>query len=63
MADKTCPKCPNSPVMNKAPVIAIIPAMLDDRFPNVKKISDSSGSPVQLYECPHCHLVELYHEG
>jgi hypothetical protein len=58
MPDKTCPKCPNSPVMNATPVVSIIPAMSDERFVNVK-----CGLPIQAYECPQCHLVELYREG
>jgi hypothetical protein len=57
---KTCPKCPGSPAMNVTAVIGIIPAMNDDRFPNIEKISRTSGFPVQVYECPQCHLVELY---
>jgi hypothetical protein len=60
MAQKTCPKCPGSPVMNAAPVIVVIPAMNDERFVNVKKISETAGLPVEAYECPLCHLVELY---
>jgi hypothetical protein len=60
MQKRTCPKCPDSPEMNASPVIAIIPAMIDENFINVKKISDRGGLPVQAYECPECHLVELY---
>jgi len=63
MADKTCPKCPNSPVLKAAPMMAIIPAMIDEHFTNVKPISDTSGLPVQAYHCPQCHLVELYYKG
>jgi hypothetical protein len=46
--------------MNAAHVIGIIPAMKDERFVNVKKISETAGFPVQVYECPQCRLVELY---
>jgi hypothetical protein len=41
---------------------AIIPGMMDERFVKVKPISDSAGYPVSVYECPRCHLIELYHE-
>jgi hypothetical protein len=46
--------------MNAAPVVAVIPAMNDERFGNVEKISKAAGFPVQVYECPQCHLVEFY---
>jgi hypothetical protein len=62
MADKTCPKCPNSPVMRVAPVVGIIPAKSDEVL-SAKVINDACGLPVQAYECPNCHLVELYREG
>jgi hypothetical protein len=62
MADKTCPKCPNSPVMHAAPSLTVIPGMLDERFPSFKKINDKCGLAVRAYECPSCHLVELYRE-
>jgi hypothetical protein len=62
MADKTCPKCPDAPVMKTAPVVSIIPAMRDERF-STKVINDACGLAVQAYECPHCHLVELYRES
>ena|ERR1700731_649480 len=60
MAQKTCPKCPGSPVMNAVPVIVAIPAMIDERFVNVEKISRAAGLPLQAYECSQCHLVEFY---
>ena len=60
ISQKTCPKCPGSPTMNAARVIGIIPAMNDERFTNIEKISKTGGFPVQVYECPQCHLVELY---
>lgn len=63
MPDKICPKCPGSPVMTAGKIMAIIPGMNDERFVNVEAISEKGGYPVQVYECPRCHLVELYHEG
>jgi hypothetical protein len=57
---KTCPKCPGSPEMSAARYIAIIPAMNDENFVGVEKISKTGGFPVQAYECPRCHFVELY---
>jgi hypothetical protein len=61
MADKTCPKCPNSLPMNKSSRPAFIPALLPGQ--TVAGPSDPKPAfPVLIYECPHCHLVELYHE-
>lgn len=60
MADKTCPKCPNSIKMNVAEITAIIPYMVKAPFPEVKPISETAGYPVQIYVCPQCRLIELY---
>ncbi len=62
IAQKTCPKCPGSPAMSATAVIGIIPAMNDERFGNIEKISRTAGFPVRVYECPQCHLVELYRQ-
>lgn len=55
---KTCPKCPSSPEMVKNDKPFIIPALVDS---GEAPISNRLGGPVQIYECPQCHLVELYH--
>jgi hypothetical protein len=62
MADKTCPKCPNSPIMDATPVLGVIPSSLGESFSDAKVINEKCGLVVRAYECPHCHLVELYHE-
>lgn len=61
MADKTCPKCADAPVMKPAPVVGMIPAKQTGEL-SLKIISDACGFPVRAYECPKCHLVELYRE-
>jgi len=63
MAEKLCPKCPSSQTMKAMPTQAIIPAMRDENFVDVKPVSDRAGYPVSVYECPSCHFVELYHES
>jgi hypothetical protein len=60
IAEKTCPKCPNSPTMIRTDRFFMIPAMAESKAAKAP-ISDRMGAPVQIYECPHCHLVELYH--
>lgn len=62
MAAKTCPKCPNSPIMTATKIVAIIPFMVNERFVNIKPVSETAGYPVQLYVCPQCRLIELYQE-
>jgi hypothetical protein len=62
VAEKTCPKCPNSVPMKTNGIEAIIPAVLDPRFPNPDgPISKKAGLPVQTYVCPNCNFVELYY--
>jgi len=56
--NKTCPKCPNSPPMTRTDCVFIIPQLGDKKG---EPISSRLGAPVQAYECPRCHLVELYH--
>jgi predicted RNA-binding Zn-ribbon protein involved in translation (DUF1610 family) len=64
MEDKKCPKCPNSPVMRKAQRTGAIPVLLDERFStgSGKIYGDKAAITVAAYECPDCHLVELYRE-
>jgi len=62
MEDKTCPKCPGSPSMRAVPVVGMIPARKGAEL-SAKIINDACGFPVQVYECPTCHLVELYRES
>ncbi|MGB9510716.1 MAG: hypothetical protein WBU20_03450 [Candidatus Acidiferrum sp.] len=62
MAEKTCPKCAGAPVMKAAPVAGMIPAK-DAHTLSTKVINEACGFPVRAYECPHCHLVELYREA
>lgn len=58
-SEKVCPKCPNSPPMMKNTGPFMIPALSQNKKP---PISDRMGAPVQIYECPNCHLIELYHD-
>ena len=62
MADKKCPRCPDS-IMDGKKIVAIVPFMMNEKFVNVKVVSDSGGYPVQVYICPNCRLVELYQEA
>jgi hypothetical protein len=48
--------------MTAGKIVAIIPGMNDEHFVNVKAVSETGGYPVRVYECPRCHLIELYHE-
>jgi hypothetical protein len=57
MAEKTCPKCPNSPPLNKLDSKNIVPALVPADF----SVSTKTGLYVQPYVCPHCQLVEFYH--
>lgn len=61
MAVKTCPKCSDAPVMQASPVVGIIPARRTGEL-SAKVVNDACGFPIRAYECPHCHLVELYRE-
>ena len=57
--EMTCPKCTNSPPMKKSELFGFIPAL----SPNEKVAGPTEpkpGFPVSIYECPRCHLVELY---
>jgi hypothetical protein len=61
MPEKTCPKCPNSPAMKESTRLGFISALSPDgkvAGPTEPKL----GFPVSVYECLHCHLVELYHQ-
>lgn len=62
MEYKTCPKCLDSPTMKAVPVIGMIPARSGGEL-SPKVINDACGFPVQVYECPSCHLVELYRQA
>ncbi len=55
MAIKTCPKCPNSQMKEVTVADGVIPAITSD-----SKISETDCFPVVLFECPRCHLVEIY---
>jgi hypothetical protein len=61
MAMKTCPKCPGGPEMQASPVVGIIPARRNGEL-SPKVVNDACGFPIRAYECPNCHLVELYRE-
>ena len=61
MAEKTCPKCAGAPVMEKSAVVGIIPAKSGSEL-TAKVVNEACGLPVLAYECPKCHLVELYRE-
>jgi hypothetical protein len=61
MAVKTCPKCADAPVMLVSPVVGIIPARRNGEL-SAKVVNDACGFPIRAYECPNCHLVELYRE-
>jgi hypothetical protein len=58
---KTCPKCADAPVMQASPVVGIIPARRNGEL-SAKVVNDACGFPIRAYECPNCHLVELYRE-
>ena len=58
-SEKTCPKCATFPRMEKVDsMTAMIPAVVGDG--NSLKTSETRGLPVEIYQCPLCHLVELY---
>ena len=59
MENKQCPKCPDS-IMIAADYIGVVPAQLDQKY-GTQTVSSNDGIPVAMYECPNCHLVELYH--
>lgn len=59
MTQKTCPKCPNSPPMTKTDHVYMIPQIGEKG--EATAISSRNGAKVHAYECPKCHLVELYH--
>lgn len=48
--------------MTAAPVPSIIPAKREESL-SAKVVNELCGFPVQVYECPNCHLVELYRES
>jgi ribosomal protein L40E len=62
MAEKICPKCADRPVMLASRVAGITPARNEVEL-TAKVIHDACGLPMRAYECPKCHLVELYREG
>ena len=58
-ADKTCPKCPNSPKMKKVERAGFIFSVLPGQ--QISGPSEAKeGFSLNLYECPHCRLVEFY---
>jgi hypothetical protein len=61
MPEKHCPKCADRPVMKASTVAGIIPAWKNEEL-SPKVVNDACGFPVRAYECPSCHLVELYRE-
>jgi hypothetical protein len=62
VAKKTCPKCAGAPVMEASPVAGIIPARNEVEL-TARVVNEACGFPVRAYECPKCHLVELYREA
>jgi hypothetical protein len=42
-------------------VVGIIPARRNGEL-STKVVNDACGFPIRAYECPNCHLVELYRE-
>lgn len=61
MGIKTCPKCADAPVMQPSPVVGIIPARSNVGL-STKVVNEACGFAIRPYECPKCHLVELYRE-
>jgi hypothetical protein len=61
MQVKTCPKCEGAPAMTASAVVGIIPAKNEEVL-TPKVVNEACGFPVRAYECPQCHLVELYRE-
>jgi hypothetical protein len=53
--EKTCPKCPNSPKMNKLDRKSIAPDLT-----RLMLMRSNSGIYLQAFECPNCKLVEFY---
>lgn len=58
--EKKCPKCPNSPVMTRTDRVLVIPNLTRKSDANLA-VNLRDGAPVEAYECPSCHLIELYH--
>jgi len=62
-SDKMCPRCPSHPYMQKSEFLGIVPLMGEAKYGTLHiPISEKAGMPVRAHECPHCHLVEFYHE-
>jgi hypothetical protein len=60
---KICPKCSGSTPMREAGIIVFLPALRDEKYNRQDgAFSQKAGIPACPYECPKCHLVELYHE-
>ena len=59
LKEKTCPKCPGSQKMEKVlNMKCIIPGIIGGRSDS--RTSETLGLPVAIYQCHHCHFVELY---
>jgi hypothetical protein len=61
MPDKTCPKCPDSPVMKSSAVLSVVPVQMD--VARSSTMVGNVGLSVRIYQCPTCKIVELYQEG
>ena len=59
--EKTCPKCASSPVMQVQDTYSIVPKYVNQDYGTPNPVSVTSGTPVTIYECPTCGLVEMYH--
>jgi predicted nucleic-acid-binding Zn-ribbon protein len=53
--EKTCPKCPNSPTMNKLDRKSIVPDLT-----RLMLMRSNVWIYLQAFECPNCKLVEFY---
>ena len=58
MTGKTCPKCPKSPPMTQIKKPGFIFAVFGQEISGPSEAKQ--GFPVYLYQCPDCHLIELY---
>ena len=60
---KRCPKCPNSPEMDKADFKVFLQEAQGEKPGMSAKIGrPNAGTVLELFRCPNCHLVEFYYE-
>lgn len=58
---KKCPKCTST--MHKSEFTVFIHAMGDEKHGTSGTLTyPKAGVPLEMHECPSCHLVEFYHE-